>query len=527
MESKKDEIKYPIGIQSFQKLREEGYLYVDKTAYIARLKKGNYYFLSRPRRFGKSLLMSTLDAYFRGKRKLFKGLDIDRLTEDWKPHPVFHLDLNNGTYQKEADLDIVLNAHLSNWEKEYGVEIPDTGVSPMLSLRFAELIKAVSLKTDKKVVILVDEYDKPMLNAISNPELMEKFREKLKAFYSNLKTMDQFIEFAMLTGVARFSKISIFSDLNNLRDISFVNEFAGICGITGNELKHYFNEGIQSLAKSQGTDEESVRDSLRKRYDGYHFSTSSPDIYNPFSLINTFANVEFGNYWFDTGTPSYLVMLARESGIPFKEIAPVEEDYDILKAEGMMSGFMTSTFFQTGYLTIKSYDSEYNTVTLDYPNGEVKQEFLKFLLWNTLPDTKNRSEFRVTEFVKAVKVGDIESFLIRFQSLTATIPYQEKLNCEAGFQNLIFLLFTLMGFYVKMEDRMSDGRIDIEIETGNYIYLFEFKIDSSARKALDQILAKKYWLRHNCSEKKIFLIGANFDSKTRTLSEWIADEPRP
>ncbi len=315
-------VKYPVGVQSFQELREGGYAYVDKTAFIFQLMEGKYYFLSRPRRFGKSLLLSTMEAYYLGKRELFKGLALDSLTEDWESHPVFHLDLNYGEYSQSEDLNEILNNHLAKWEREYGF-LPSTSSAISPSVRFNNIIRLAYEKTGKKVVILIDEYDKPLLNTIHNEALANVYRSQLKAFYSNLKTMDPYIEIAMLTGVARFSKVSIFSDLNNLRDISFENKYSSICGITSEELDEYFKEGISELAENLNLSYKDAREQLRLNYDGYHFSKKSPDIYNPFSLVNCFASGEIGEYWFSSGTPSYLVRLLEKDFLDFKEISPL------------------------------------------------------------------------------------------------------------------------------------------------------------------------------------------------------------
>lgn len=521
MSQMKNEIRYPVGIQSFKEIREGGYLYVDKTRYIRNLLKGKYYFLSRPRRFGKSLLLSTLEAFFEGNRDLFKELDIDSFTENWESSPVLHLDLNNRDYKDESSLFKELNETLEEWESLYGREKRDRDVEE----RFAYIIRKAYEKTGKKVVILVDEYDKPLLGCIDNPELAEKYRGTLKAFYSNLKTMDPYIRFAMLTGVARFSKISIFSDLNNLRDISFSDEFAAICGITQEELSGYFDKGIAALSNKYELDYEQTVGELRRRYDGYHFSEESPDIYNPFSLMNVFADLRLSNYWFASGTPTYLISLVNKYQVAFRDIAPVEYDAEALQTEGIFSGDLVPTFYQTGYLTIKYYDREYNTVTLDYPNTEVAQDFLRLLLWTFLPETRHHTGYRIIDFIKDVKTGNPESFMQRLQSLTASIPYQENLSAEAGFQNLVYLLFTLIGFSTKMEDRTSEGRIDIEVTTDEYIYLFELKVNSSAQNALRQIREKRYWLRHATGRRKIYLIGANFDTKSRLLDDWIIEQP--
>ena len=516
-------IKYPVGIQSFQEIRERNYLYVDKTAFIPLLQTGKYYFLSRPRRFGKSLLLSTLEAFYKGRRELFKGLAIDSLTDDWTPHPVLHLDLNNGKYEGKDDLVCLLDMNLRNWEEEYEITVP-SDFTDQYSLRFGEVISHAFKKTGRKVVILVDEYDKPLLNTIHDPELSDIYRSQLKAFYSNLKTMDPYIELAILTGVARFSKVSIFSDLNNLNDISFDKRFAAICGITADELDAYFSEGIRNMAEEMALSPLEVRELLRKRYDGYHFSEVSPDIYNPFSLVNAFSKNAMDDYWFASGTPSYLVSLIRNGRIQPREIAPITIDREKLITAGLLNANPIPAFYQSGYLTIKGFDREFNEFILDYPNEEVKRGFLDFLLDSYFPQIENRRGFSIPDFVRDVRAGKPEAFMKRMESLIAAIPYNGKGSAEDHFQNAVYLLFNLMGFYAKMEDRTSDGRIDLQVESLDCIFIFEFKIDSSARVAMDQILEKRYWLRENAGNRRIFLIGANFDTKTRRLTETLIEK---
>ncbi|MDE6410233.1 MAG: ATP-binding protein [Muribaculaceae bacterium] len=507
------EIKYPVGIQSFKELREGGYVYVDKTAMIHQLTKGKYYFLSRPRRFGKSLFLSTLEAYYLGQRDLFKGLALDTLTDDWEPHPVFHIDLNNREYKDETSLTSHLSSHLKIWEATYGDEEKESATEE----RFAYMVRRAYEKTGKKVVILIDEYDKPLLNAIGNEKLTDVYRSQLKAFYSNLKTLDPYIEIALLTGVARFSKVSIFSDLNNLRDISFTDQFSSICGITSEELDEYFREGISSIAEKERISYDEVREMLRCSYDGYHFSEESPDIYNPFSLVYCFANKSISSYWFESGTPTYLVKLLNRDFFALCDIAPSYIDRVELESAGLLSEDPLPVFYQTGYLTIKNYDREFKRYLLDYPNKEVKEGFLRFLFRSYIPETSSRRGFSIPDFLIDVRNGDADGFMKRMESLIAAVPYSDKGSAESHFQNAVYLLFTLMGFYAQMEMRTSDGRMDLRVETERYIFIFEFKIDSTSKSAMDQIEKKRYWLGDRMSNKKIVLIGANFDTKTRRL----------
>ena len=525
MNSMASDIKYPVGVQSFREIREGGYLYVDKTAFISRLFNGKYYFLSRPRRFGKSLLLSTIEAYYQGQRELFKGLAIDSLTDDWEPHPVLHLDLNNGSYINTNGLIEVLNIHLLEWEKRYEVRyhVDASEVSP--AIRFGEVIKAAYRLTGKKVVILIDEYDKPMLNTVDDEPLANQFRTMLKAFYGNLKTMDGYIEIAVLTGVARFSKVSIFSDLNNLRDISFEEDYAGICGITSEEVDRYFRPGIETVAAKEGSTPEAVRERLRRNYDGYHFAKVSPDIYNPFSLLNVFAKREMGAYWFESGTPTYLVRLIEREQWLLQDLAPVEIEKTRLESAGILSADPLPSLYQTGYLTIKDFDPIFKTYTLDYPNDEVRDGFMSFLVPYYIKPDGRPGRFSIKKFVTAILSGDAEGFMSLLADMLAGVPYSEKGSAEAHFQNACYILFSLMGQFVAIEDRTSDGRIDLTVETPHRIYIFELKADSTPEAAMEQILRKKYWLKFQHSGKEIILIGANFDTRTRRLGGYLIDRP--
>lgn len=508
--------RYPVGIQSFEEIRTGGYVYVDKTAIVARLiREGKYYFLSRPRRFGKSLLLSTIEAYFLGRRDLFDGLALGRLTGEWDPHPVLHLDLNVGDYSDREGLESVLDRHLANWEKEYSVEKN----SEVFALRFNSIIRRAYEVTGKQVVILVDEYDKPLLSSVENEERSDYFRSILKPLYGNLKTMDRYIKFAMLTGVARFSKVSIFSDLNNLRDISFSRHYSDICGITAGELRADFHAGIGEMARRYGVSAEEMTDRLRRNYDGYHFSEESEDIFNPFSIVNAFADNSIGSYWFASGTPTFLVKKLLRERWDLRRLSGYKIKKSTLEQAGVNSDDPVPVFYQTGYLTIKGYVEKFNQYILDYPNKEVKEGFLDFLLPYYIKGSESAAEFDISAFVEDVNAGEVESFMRRLDSLVAKVPYSERgAPPESHFQNAIYLVFSLMGFYVRMEERVSDGRIDLTVETDAFVYIFEFKIDASADAAMRQIHEKEYWRPYLASGKYIFLIGANFDTTTRRLN---------
>lgn len=513
--------KYPIGIQDFSELRERGFVYVDKTEFVYKLiSEGKYYFLSRPRRFGKSLLLSTIEAFYQGRRELFAGLAIDSLVEKWDKHPVLHLDLNTEEYKNENSLKMFLSHQLSRWEEEYGI-CTDSKTSE--SIRFGEVIKAAYTRTGKNVVILIDEYDKPLLNARDKHEMAENYKSTLKAFYSNLKSMDRYIEFAMLTGVARFSKLSIFSDLNNLRDITFQKDYSAICGITETELNSYFKEGIQCLASDNEISYQDALAKLKELYDGYHFSEKSEDIYNPFSLVNVFASRSFDNYWFQSGTPTYLVRLLKQGEWNLRKISSYRIERNVLVSSGLLSGDLIPSLYQSGYLTIKGFDPIFDQYILDYPNREVKESFLKFLVPYYLDDKRN-SDFDLRKFVMEVYEGKPHKFMNRLSSLISSMPYGGKgATPEDHYQNAMYLIFTLMGFYAEIEQHTAEGRIDLTVNTSDYIYIFEFKVDRSASEAMAQIYEKHYYKKYEASSKKIFLIGANFSTGSRSLDDCLIE----
>ena len=512
-------IKYPIGIQSCQELRNDGYLYVDKTAFVHRLvSEGKYYFLSRPRRFGKSLLLSTIEAYFRGQRDLFRGLAIDRLATDWTEYPVLHLDFNRSDYGEPGALAAVVDDRFAEWETQYGLT-PDSGVLP--EIRFNRIIRAAARATGRQVVVLVDEYDKPVLQAAGDEAEASRMLSMLKGIYSNLKGMDRYIRFAMLSGVARFSKISIFSDLNNLRDISLANEFSEICGITRDELETSFQEGVRLLAEAEELTEADTLAQLESRYGGYRFARRCRSLFNPFSLMNVMAGREFGSYWFETGTPTFLVKMIRDGRWSLEALQRIETDPASLSLLRLYEPDPVAVLFQTGYLTIRSYDRDLELYRLDYPNREVKEGFLKFLLPYYFGRPESRMEFSIAEFIGDVRAGRPEEFMTRLATLVAQVPYDgSDRPLERHFQNIIYLVFTLMGFHTEMEMRTATGRIDLLVETSSFVYVFEFKIDREPGIAADQIDDRDYSAPFRLRGKRVYAIGASFDTSTRTLSAW-------
>lgn len=507
-------VKYPIGIQDFEGLRNDGYLYVDKTHIVRRLiENGKYYFLSRPRRFGKSLLLSTLHAYFEGKREVFKGLAIDTDEVSWEAHPVMHLDLNAQKYDAKESLENILRDFLSREEAKYG-EVQDDNT---LGLRFCNVIRNAHQQTGKRVVILIDEYDKPMLQAIGNRELQDEYRNTLKSFYGALKTMDGSIQFAFLTGVTKFGKVSVFSDLNHLMDISMDARYYDICGISETELHEYFDDGVAELAAENEMTKEECYDLLKVRYDGYHFEEKAPGMYNPFSLLQTLSKRKFGSFWFETGTPTYLVTLLQLHDYNLESMSEVETDADVLNSTDGGSTDPIPVIYQSGYLTIKGYDKEFGLYKLGFPNKEVEEGFLKFIIpyYTNIP--KSGSAFEITQFVKDVRAGRTEQFIKRLRSFFAGTPYELVKNQENHYQNVLFIISRLMGFYTQAEYHTSEGRIDMVIQTSDFCYVLEFKLNGTAEEALQQIQDTHYTLPFEMNGQKVIRIGMNFSSETRNI----------
>ena len=469
--------KLPIGLQSFKSVREDDFLYVDKTRLLYTLaKEAKYYFLSRPRRFGKSLLLSTLKAFFQGKRELFEGLAIAELEKDWKSYPILYLDLNVGLYTSVEGLIAALDSNLSLWEQEYGLQKPNSDVAQ----RFKNVILSVSKKEGKQVVVLVDEYDKPL-----------------------------------------FSHVSIFSDLNNLQDISLNNAYADICGFTEEEIRQTFAPYIQKFAKQEQVDEDAMMGKLKARYDGYHFSPDmSKDVYNPFSVLNALSSCQLQNYWFSTGTPTFLVKLLKDGQYKIQDLS--EGDITATDLSGKDSLFTepVALLYQTGYLTIKGFDKDFDSYSLGFPNKEVELSFLRFLLPKYVGGTENQSSFYIEHFVRDLRKGDIDSFMERMTAFLGDTPYELIRDCENHFQNVLFTVCRLMGYHTIAEYRTSRGRIDMVVKTDDYTYVFEFKFDKSAQEALQQIDTKEYMIPFTADGRQIVKIGVNFSKETRNIEGW-------
>ena len=511
---------YPVGIQSFDEIRKGGFAYVDKTALVHTLvKTGKYYFLSRPRRFGKSLLVSTLEAYFTGRRELFAGLAMESLEREWAEHPVLRLDLNAQKYEKPEDLESILNNALCGWENLYGSRPSETS----LSLRFQGVVERAAELTGRNAVVLVDEYDKPMLQAIGNEPLQAAYRGTLKAFYGVLKSCDRHLRFALLTGVTKFSKVSIFSDLNNLMDISMDERFASLCGITERELRRDFAEDIRQLGEANGMTEEEAAGELKKWFDGYHFSKNSEDIYNPFSLLNTFAKREFGSYWFETGTPTFLVEVLQRNRYDLHRLTEEMATADSLGGIDTMESDPVPLLYQSGYLTIKGYEREFQIYHLGFPNKEVEEGFVRFLLPRYASIRPSGTAFEISNFVKDARGGDVEGFMRRLQSFFADTPYELARDLELHYQNVLFIVFKLLGFYTRAEYHTSQGRVDLVVQTDRFVYVMEFKLDGTAEEALRQIEERGYARPFAADSRKVYRVGVNFSAAIRGIERWVVE----
>jgi len=512
-------MKYPIGIQNFGEVRRDGYAYVDKTALMYKMvSEGKYYFLSRPRRFGKSLMISTLEAFFCGERELFKGLYVDGTEWDWQQHPIMHLDLNTSKYDVEESLDDMLEEFLARQEARYGKNEHERS----FGLRFQGVIRRAFEKTGMRVVVLVDEYDKPMLQAIGNDALQTYYRDTLKAFYGALKSSDRYIRFAFLTGVTKFGKVSVFSDLNNLIDISMLPQYTNICGISESELHDNFDESVGALAEANGMTKTECYNRLQRDFDGYHFNEYAKEgIYNPFSVLNTLAHQVFRDYWFETGTPSFLVHQLKKINYPLENMTEEELTTDTLNSIDIMDENPLPLLYQSGYLTLKSYDQEFDSFILGFPNLEVERGFIKYLLPFYTPKTGDKKKFSMASFIDDVRSGNADGFMRRLEDFFATGDYQITGKFEKYFQNTLYVFFRLMGFYVNVERHTTNGRMDIVIQTPDYIYILELKIDKSAREALQQIEDKGYAIPFANDSRRLFKIGINFSSKTKRVDDWV------
>ncbi len=507
---------YPVGEQSFESLRKRDCLYVDKTRFLEKLldRGSKYYFLARPRRFGKSLFLSMMKAFFEGERELFKGLYADTMDWDWQPHPVLYLDLNIGSYGDSTAISSVLNAKMGDWERAYGI----TPRSKDFSVRFSDIIQAAYKKTGKGVIMLVDEYDKPLVNNLHDEEMFVSFRNQLTAVYANFKSSAEYIRLVFLTGVSRFAHLSVFSGLNNITDISFLDEFSDICGITEEELASNFQTGMAEIGKKFSKSATEIHDELKQRYDGYHFSEESPDIYNPYSLLNVMESRKLENYWIKSGMPTLLEQQLKRFDVDLKKLFETRCSQRMLEGLDFDSPNPVALLYQTGYLTIKSFTS--GIFSLGLPNEEVKEGFLSYLLPKYAYIEGDNTEFYIYMFVEELREGKIDDFMRRLQSMFAIVPYQMEMDNERNLHNALLMLTLLLGIKVQAEYSTSDGRIDMVLGTEKHLYIIELKIDKSARAALEQINAKDYALPFGSDGRHIIKVGVNFSTKTRTIDGW-------
>ena len=512
-------MKFPIGIQTFSEIVTQGYVYVDKTEHVYNLAHGGkYYFLSRPRRFGKSLLVSTLDAYFSGQKELFNGLAIEKLEQQWETYPVIRLDLNGQKYATEAQFNESMDRIMQAAEQRLGIK---TEGNPDPTFRFGDLLQSSYKSTGKPVVILIDEYDKPIVDNIDEPELMDYCRRSLQSIYSVMKSNDAIIRMGLLTGVSKIGKLSVFSGLNNLEDISLSEQFNDICGISETEIHEYFDGEIQAFAEKLKISKDECYARLKERYDGYNFCKIKTDgIYNPFSFLSALKKKDLSDYWFETGTPSLLVKVIQQTSFDLSSISNLQTSATFLSNPDSIFDNPVPLLFQTGYLTIKDYNADGRFYNLQFPNNEVKSGFFNYLLPFYAPVQKGVDDTLVYKLRMSLVAGDAKGFMKQLHSLFARTPYQIQGNSEKDFQYAMFIIVQLLGIDVQAEYQTSDGRIDLLIKTDNYIYIIEIKLGGTVDEALKQIEEKDYAVPFATDPRQIIKIGANFDKATRRLGEW-------
>mgnify|MGYP002103806132 FL=1 len=509
---------YPIGIQTFSKIREGNYLYIDKTEYVYRMthSASSYMFLSRPRRFGKSLLTSTLHSYFSGRKELFHGLAMEKLEKEWTEYPVLHFDMSTAKHADSEQLLQELNLKLYGYEQIYGRL--EEEVNP--NQRLMGLIKRAYEQTGKKVVVLIDEYDAPLLDVVHERENLDVLRNIMRNFYSPLKACDPYLRYVFLTGITKFSQLSIFSELNNIKNISMDEPYAAICGISEDEIRLQMKDDLGGLAKKLEITPEEALMKLKENYDGYHFTSPSPDIYNPFSLLNAFADGKFGSYWFGSGTPTYLINMLEKFGVEPSEIGNNRvsvEDFDA-PTERMTS--IIPLLYQSGYITIKNYDEELDLYTLNIPNKEVRIGLMKSLLPHYVGSKAPETTTMVAYLSRDIRNGDMDTALRRLQTFLSTIPQCDNTKYEGHYQQVFYIIFSLLGYYVDVEVRTPRGRVDIVLRTKTTLYVMELKLDKSAGEAMEQIDLKNYPERFALCGLPVVKVAVSFDSERCTIGGW-------
>ena len=510
---------YPLGIQTFERIRKEDKLYIDKTEYIYRMThtSGTYFFLARPRRFGKSLLVSTLQSYFEGRKDLFKGLAIEKLEQEWTEYPVLHFDMSGGKHMGKEQLEEYLGYRLEEEEKKWGITSPARGNNN----RLIELINTAHEKSGKQVVVLIDEYDAPLLDVAHEEGRLEELRNVMRNFYSPLKYREPVLRFVFLTGITKLSQLSIFSELNNITLLSMNDDYAGICGITKEELLTQMSEDIEELAEKRGITKEQAIDKLKEHYDGYHFTAKSPDIFNPYSLLNCFNEKKFGSYWFASGTPTYLINMMRHYDVLPADITRVEADASEFDAPTENMTTIMPLLYQSGYITIKDYNKTYNYYTLDIPNKEVRVGLTKSLIPSYVTQNTLATTNMARRIAQALDKQDMDGALQLLQTFLGTIPYCNVTNHEGHYQQMLFIIFTLLTDYmVDVEVHTPKGRVDIVVLTKTDLYIIELKLNKDAQTAMRQINLKDYRQRFALSGKPITKVGINFDGTTGNITDW-------
>ena len=514
---------YPVGIQTFERIRKENKLYIDKTEYIYRMTHsgGCYFFLSRPRRFGKSLLVSTFESYFSGKKELFEGLAIEKLEQEWMEYPVLHFDMSGGKHMEKEQLEDYLSNRLEAEERKWGTTHSKRGVND----RLTELITTAYEISGKQVVVLIDEYDAPMLDVAHERKTLDELRNVMRNFYSPLKMCEPMLRFVFLTGITKFSQVSIFSELNNIKNISLDDEYAGVCGITKEELLTQMSEDIDMLAEAQGMTREETIAKLKENYDGYHFSPASPDVFNPYSLLNCFDDKNFGAYWFSSGTPTYLINMLRKFKVLPAKIGRSLARSSAFDAPTENLKTITPLLYQSGYITIKGYDKMSQLFTLDLPNKEIKVGLFESLLPYYLEGMyAEEGDVAIAQMSVLIRQGDMDGALRLFQEFLGTVPYCNNTNYEGHYQQVLFIIFTLLThFVVDVEVHTPNGRVDVVMETEDTLYLIELKLNKSAQSAMQQINLKQYGQRFARCGKPIVKVGVNFDAKKGNIEDWIIE----
>ena len=515
--------KYPVGIQTFSEIRERNYLYIDKTQYLADFISNGYKYilLSRPRRFGKSLFASMIHAYYEGRKELFEGLAISRMERDWTRHPVLHFDMSGAKHMGVTQLEGYLDYLLLPYEKLYGME-DNHDKEP--NIRFANIVKAAYEQTHQKVALIIDEYDAPLLDVVHEEQNLAALRRTMQNFYSPIKSLDPYLEFVFLTGITKFAQLSIVSELNNLFNISMYDQYSAICGISSDELQTQMRPDVERLAGHLHLSVDETFAELRRKYDGYHFSENSEDVYNPFSLIKALASQKIGDYWFESGTPTYIIRLLQKYNVSLRDLTGQDagvSDFDV-SPENMTSAL--PLLYQSGYLTIKHYDPMIRLYTLAYPNEEVRTGMIRSLAANYLIPASGTNSSFVIKFVKAAIAGDMEEALTQMRAYLAGVSYRLANKTERDVQTIFYLVFSLIGAYIKVEEESSHGRADVVITLPAVVYVMELKLDGTADAALKQIDDKGYLIPYSADGRRLVKIGVNYSSEERTITEWKIEE---